>query len=437
MKFKTLALSLGLMAAATLCMAQKNVIVMIMDGGGFNQYASGNIYETGNPMGIYSKFPVKLAVSTYPYTTSGVANGRRDGYYDPSKAWTSMSYPLQRPTDSAASATAIACGVKTYNGAIGLDRFGNKVPNLIEKLMAKGKSGGVVTTVTISHATPAGFSAHSSSRGNAADIANEQIFKSNYSVIMGCGHPLFDDSGNKLAKPDNYGNVGGKETWDKIVKGDIPLKFIDTRKQFQDLASGKIKADRVLGVAQASYTLSCNRAGDSKTPYNVPLVKTTPTLAEMAKGALNVLSQNKKGFALMIEGGAIDSACHGNNGVRAVEEADQYNQTVEAVMKWVESHGGWKDTLLVCTADHETGFLWGTGSSKEANDRPNLKPVVNNGKGKMPGVMFFTGGHSNSLVPIFAIGAGSERLNTYATKVDPVRGKYLDNIYISKAILDE
>ena len=437
MKFRTLALSLGLMAAATLCMAQKNVIVMIMDGGGFNQYASGSIYETGNPMGIYSKFPVKLAVSTYPYTTTGVVNGRRDGYYDPSKAWTSMSYPLQRPTDSAASATAIACGVKTYNAAIGIDRFGNKVPNLIEKLMAKGKSGGVVTSVPLSHATPAGFSAHNKARGNYAEIANEQIFKSNYSVIMGCGHPLYDDSGNKLDKPDNYNYVGGKDTWNKIVKGDIPLKFIETRKQFQDLASGKIKADRILGVAQMASTLSSGRAGDSKAPFDVPLVKSAPTLVEMSLGALNVLNQNKKGFALMIEGGAIDWACHGNNGVRLVEEAVQYNQTVEAVMKWIESHGGWNNTLLICTADHETGFLWGTGSGKEGGDRPNLKPVVNNGKGKMPGVVFSTGGHSNSLVPIFAKGAGSERLNIYATKVDPVRGRYLDNIYISKAILNE
>lgn len=437
MKIRALALAIGLIAAGTLCHAQKNVIVMIMDGGGFNQYAAGNIYLTGNTEGLYKSFPVKLAMSTYPYTTSDSKEGRRNGSYDPSKAWSSYAYPLLRPTDSAAAATAMACGLKTYNAAIGIDRLGKPVANVIELEIEKGKSGGVVTSVPLSHATPAGFSAHNLKRGNYAEIANEQIFKSKLSVIMGCGHPLYDIDGAKLAKPTNYDYVGGETSWNKIVKGDTPLKFIETRKQFQDLANGKLKTDRVLGIPQVSTTLSSGRTGKGTTPFEVPLVATLPTLLEMTQGALNVLKQNQNGFCLMVEGGAIDWACHDNNAVRAVEESAMFHQTVKYVTDWVSKNGGWDNNLLIVTADHETGFMWGTGSVKEGDDRPVLKPIVNNGKGKMPGMMFLSTGHSNSLVPVYAIGRGSERLNAFARHIDPIRGRYLDNTQLIRAILDK
>ncbi|MHB1461442.1 MAG: alkaline phosphatase [Armatimonadota bacterium] len=436
MKFRTLALAVGMMATGALCHAQKNVIVMIMDGGGFNQYAAGNIYLTGNTEGIYKNFPVKLAMSTYPYTTSDSPEGRRNGSYDPSKAWNSFAYLKTRPTDSAAAATAMACGVKTYNAAIGMDMAGKPVQNVIEAEMAMGKSGGVVTSVPLSHATPAGFSAHNAKRGNYAEIANEQIFRSKLNVIMGCGHPLYDDNGVKLEKPTNYDYVGGEESWKKIVKGDIPLKFIETRQQFQQLAAGKIRADRVLGIPQAASTLSSGRAGKSVVPFDVPIASSLPTLQEMTQGALTVLRQNKNGFALMVEGGAVDWACHSNDAPRAVEEAVMFDQTVESVMKWIEKNGGWKDNLLIVTADHETGYLWGTGSGKEGDDRPVFKPIVNNGKGKLPGMAFNYTSHTNSLVPIFAKGAGAERFNAYARLIDPVRGRYIDNTQIIKAILD-
>ncbi len=437
MKFRTLAMAIAIMATATLCHAQKNVIVMIMDGGGYNQYAVGNIYLTGNTEGIYKNFPVKLSISTYPYTTSDSPDGRRNGSYDPSKAWSSFAYPKTRPTDSAAAATALACGIKTYNASIGMDMSGKPVQNMIEAEMAMGKSGGVVSSVPFAHATPAGFSAHNAKRGNYAEIANEQIFKSKLNVIMGCGHPLYDDSGAKLEKPTNYDYVGGEESWKKIIKGDIPLKFIETRQQFQELAAGKIIADRVLGIPQTSSTLSSGRAGKSVVPFDIPLVASVPTLLEMTQGALNVLRQNKNGFALMVEGGAVDWACHGNDAPRTVEESAMFHQTVEYVMKWVAKNGGWKDNLLIVTADHETGYLWGTGSGKEGEDRPVFKPIVNNGKGKLPGMAFNYTSHTNSLVPVFAIGKGSERLNTYARQIDPIRGRYLDNTQIVKAILDK
>jgi alkaline phosphatase len=165
-------------------------------------------------------------------------------------------------------------------------------------------------------------------------------------------------------------------------------------------------------------------------PQTVPFVKTVPDLAEMTRGALNVLDNNPKGFFLMIEGGAVDWANHNNQGGRMIEEMTDFSQSVAAVIAWVEANSNWNETLLIVTGDHETGYLWGPNSGKPAT----FNPIIDNGKNHMPGMQYYATKHCNSVIPFFAKGQGSELFPAEATHKDPVRGPYINNIDVAKTI---
>ncbi len=168
----------------------KNVIIMISDGCGYNHINAASIYQYGKMhAAVYERFPVKLAMCT------SSASGEK---YDPQKAWQNFEYVKKRPTDSAA--TAMSTGVKTYNGAIGMDMQKRPVPNIVEQCEQAGKSTGVVTSVILSHATPAGFSVHNISRDNYEAIARSMLM-SGLDVIMGAGHPLFNVHGQPSVSP--------------------------------------------------------------------------------------------------------------------------------------------------------------------------------------------------------------------------------------------
>jgi len=204
---------------------------------------------------------------------------------------------------------------------------------------------------------------------------------------------------------------------------------VQTRSDFQALMSGETPA-RVCGIPQVAKTLQQLRGGNADAaPYAVPMNNNVPTLPEMALGALNVLDEDPDGFFLMIEGGAIDWASHSNQSGRMIEEQLDFTHAVEAVVSWVEEHSNWQETLLVVTADHETGYLWGPGSN------PNWRPLVNNGAGVVPGMTWYTTIHTNSLVPVYAQGAAGQSLAGLANQIDPVRGAYLDNAELGAWLL--
>jgi len=148
-----------------------------------------------------------------------------------------------------------------------------------------------------------------------------------------------------------------------------------------------------------------------------------PSLETMTQGALNVLSADPDGFFVMIEGGAVDWANHSNDMGRMIEEQIDFNDSVQAVVDWVSANSSWDDTLLIVTADHETGYLWGPGSGTPAT----FNPIVDNGAGNLPGYQYNSGGHTNSLVPLYAIGNGSGLFYGVAVGSDSVRGPYVDN----------
>lgn len=410
--------------------APKNIILMISDGCGYNQIDAASYYQYGaTGKQVYEQFPVKVGMSHYSV-----------GFYDPAKAWASFDYVKNGPTDSAAAATAMASGYKTYDAGIGVDINKNPVKLISQRAKELGKSTGVITSVEFSHATPAGFIAHNVSRNNYQAIANEMILSSATDVIMGAGNPWYDDNGVQLSTPKTYQYVGGTATWDGLVNGTLavadadgdgtpdPWTLIQTKADFEKLTTGATPK-RVIGCAQAHTTLQQARGGDGKAaPYVVPMNQNVPSLETMSKGALNVLDNNEKGFFLMIEGGAIDWAGHANQSGRVIEEEIDFNKAVEAVVDWVNTNSNWDDTLLIVTGDHETGYLTGSGSN------PTWNPLVNNGAGVLPGMQWNSADHTNSLVPLFAKGAASQLLKNYAKITDPVRGLYLDNTEVAKTM---
>ncbi|MBN1628840.1 MAG: alkaline phosphatase, partial [Thermoleophilia bacterium] len=219
--------------------AVRNVILMISDGCGYNHITATDYYMGRKQ--AYEQFPVRLGMSTYEYENSelklveydpedlvdlpddpklGVWSPKNLLGYDPALMWEDFSYsayPLS--TDSASAATAMAGGLKTYNGAIGVDINGEPVELVSQRAEELGKATGVVTTVQWSHATPAGFVAHNTSRNNYAAIAKEMIYSSATDVVMGAGHPWFDNDGKDAATPNTFKYVGGEDTWNDLVAG--------------------------------------------------------------------------------------------------------------------------------------------------------------------------------------------------------------------------
>jgi alkaline phosphatase len=435
---------------ATTVRPPRNVILMIVDGAGFNQFRAASSFLTGRTNGLVcDAFPVKLAVSTFSASGQG---------YDPRLAATNPAYIKWTPTDSAAAATAMATGNKTVNGALGVDTQSRPLSNAVEAASASGRSAGLITTVPFSHATPAGFAAHSQDRGQYAGIADQMLTKSPLTVLMGCGHPLYDTDGKLRLVPGGFDYVGGSGLWEKIRKQEVigvsiatapagPWTLVEDRAAFVALATGAAPV-RVLGVATVTDTLQQKRKagkdwnGDGKIDaddtveapaFGDPFVTNVPTLVDMTKAALNVLDDNPRGFFLMIEGGAVDWAGHNNQGGRMIEEMADVNEAIRTVCEWVEAHGGWEDSLLVVTADHETGYLQGT-VAESASDY--YKSVAGGEKGEMPNLTWVLKGHSNQLVPLYAKGRFSDRFAGRVRGLDPMRGPYVDNTDIGRILLD-
>jgi alkaline phosphatase len=431
--------------------APKNIIIMISDGMGYNTNLAASYYQYGEAdKQVYHRFPFQFFMSTYSAaqgmnpTSADPCYGKVN--YDPAAAWASFDYVKFCPTDSAAAATAMAAGVKTYNAAINVDLYGKPVENIIDRAEKLGKATGVVSSVQLSHATPAGFVAHNTSRNSYEAIANEMIFMSQVEVIMGLGNPWFDDNGIKRSATTNnhYRYVGGKATWDTLVGGTAvgadadqdgqpdAWVLIQTREEFQNLASGPTPK-RLIGVPQAHTTLQQSRAGDGNAdPFVVPMTPTVPTLPEMTQAALNVLDNDPDGFVVMIEGGAVDWAGHANQPGRIIEEQMDFDLAVETVVDWVKENSNWGETLLIITGDHETGYV--TGPESGANGAAIWNAVVNNGAGVLPGMQFNSGDHTNTLIPFYAKGDDARWFTKAVVGEDPVYGRYIDNTDIAKVI---
>jgi alkaline phosphatase len=379
--------------------------------------------------------------------------------YDPSQAWSDWWYQQNFATDSAAAGSAMSTGQKTYKGSICWSLDGEPMENLVDYADARGKATGVVTSVMLSHATPASYVAHNPARGNYAEIAQEMV-ASPLDVIMGAGHPDYDHNGEPApgdpADPGDWKYVGGHDQWQDLqagaAGGDQPWTLIEDKLDFEALASGDLLPERVFGCAKVGYSLQHDRDGypafnAPDAPYEDPFIDTVPTLETMTRGALNVLGQDPEGFLVMVEGGAIDWAGHGRALERMIEEQDDFNAAVDAAIAWVETNSSWDETLIVVTGDHETGFLWGPGVDPQ-DESTWFAPVVDNGAGNVPGFYYYSApeddwqaptgsaGHTNMAVPFFVRGAGAGHVLSFADETDPVVGDYLDNTELGLACFD-
>ena len=431
----------------------KHVFLMVADGAGYNSWDATSMFQgrwdasTGKSTQAWEGPPwVAFGCSTYPLNTSATptGSGLQDAglIYDPAKAWDSAhGYDWLRSgaTDSAAAATALATATKTFNNAINWSDLDQPLgPTLAEMAKAAGKAVGVVTTVPWSHATPAGLAnAHNVSRKNLAELANAMLAGEVLDVIMGAGNPDYDDNGQPREVPGDYPSVVGAETWRAIeaararpagtYQGFRPLA---TLAEFQALISGPTPR-RVLGTAQVATTLQEARQGApaGEPGADSPRNPGVPDLVTLVRGALNVLDEDPDGLFLVIEGGAIDWANHQNNASRMIEEQLDFFAAVEAVIAWVEANSHWGESLLILTADHETGLPWGPRS-----DQVPFDPLVDQGAGRVPQLAFNATGHTNSLVPVYARGAGSEWLARFVIGDDPVRGAYVDNTGVAQVL---
>ena len=417
----------------------KRIILMVADGSGFNTFLASDYFENGAAgSGPCASFDVALACSTYPlHKGSAPGSGGYLGRYDPAATWSSFLHARSNATDSAAAATALATGSKTYRTAVAWTDFNMPVLSILRHAMARGRSGGLVTSVALTHSTPAAFVAHNVSRKAGDAIALEMLTNTVLRVLMGCGHPGYDDHGTAKASGFDYTYVGSPAMWNSLTAGTAggpnPWSYIESPAQFDQLAAGASIPNRVCGVARAISTLQANRPGNVfADPFAVPLNTNVPSLATMVRGALNVLNQDSDGFFLVVEGGAIDWAASSNRAGRLIEEQVAFNAAVRAVTNWIGSVDGWTNTLVIVTCDHETGMVWGPASGA---GQPNpWDPVANFGAGIMPGLKFNTRDHSNTLVPLYAHGAGAGVLSGYARKTDPVYGPYADNTDVFKTL---
>lgn len=268
-------------------------------------------------------------------------------------------------TDSGAAATALATGVRTYNYAIGVGPDGTRLETVLEAAEQKGMSTGLVATSSVTHATPAAFAAHVTNRNEQYEIARQMAVSSGVDVLLGGGRQYFLPG----SRPDGADLLA-------------PLRA---------RGCAYVEAEAAL-TASVSAGTSCV-VGLFATDHMPKVTEgRTPALVQMATAALSILQRDPDGFFLMIEGSQIDFAGHANDGEYNLAETLDFDAAVAAVLRVLKDR---PNTLVVVTADHETGGL-------------TAEP------GATPGSIIFrwtTTGHTDAPVPLFARGKAAQELS--------------------------
>lgn len=312
-----------------------NVILFIGDGMGYGQVAAAGLYANGvSGMLSFETFPRQAQVTTFSADSS--------------------------ITDSAAAATAMATGHKVNNGVISIARPGDgrELQTVLEQAATAGKATGLVTTTYISHATPAAFGAHEASRANYNQIVQDYLRQTRPNVLFGGALYLSESD----AAAAGY----------SVVKDAAQLQALDTENA--DFVSGQF--------AVGHMTYESDRGPATREPH----------LSEMTAVALSILDNDPHGFFLMVEGGRIDHAAHAHDLEKTIGETLEFSRAVRTAVDWA-SRAMQLDTLILVTADHETG---------------GLMVLADRGIGRYPEVVWTDTGHTGANVPIYAWGTNSE-----------------------------
>lgn len=234
-------------------------------------------------------------------------------------------------TDSAAAATSIAGGVKTQSGVIGLaaDKK-TKTETIAEKLKKEGYKVGIVSSVALNHATPAAFYAHTKSRGNYYDIA-QQMANSDFDYF----------AGGALLNPKGL-DKNQKDAFD-ILK-EKGYNITDNKDEIMSLNS---EAGKV-------YAINPQIQDSSAMEYSIDTDKDSLMLNDFVKKGIDVL-KNDKGFFMMVESGKIDWAGHANDAMTNISDVSELDKAVNEAVKFADKHSD--ETLILVTGDHETGGM--------------------------------------------------------------------------------
>ncbi|MGG3821047.1 alkaline phosphatase [Geobacillus thermodenitrificans] len=359
----------------------KNVIMLVGDGMGIAQRNAIRLATKG--------IDGELEMDSMPY--SGLIH-------------TNSADPKSFITDSAAAASAIATGVKTYNGAISVDLQGKPVKTILEQAKKAGKATGLVTTAQVTDATPAAFAAHTANRSTQSDIAKQYIEKTKVDVILGGGEDYWYPAGHPGYYPDTAEDAeeGSKGTQGNLVERAKKLGYTYVRTADE---LKRAKGRKLLGLFANEEMFQKRSEGEGK--YN-PVV----SLPDMTKKAIDVLSKNKKGFFLVVEEEAIDEMSHDNNGSLMIKAGQQFDQAVAVAKRYAKHH---PDTLVLVLADHESGGLTieTPGDADESEDSNTLSDengpfAVAHSKQTFT-LNWTTTGHTAAGVPLTAMGPGAKR----------------------------
>jgi alkaline phosphatase len=411
---KTAALALAvLFAFSTICAQKaKYVFLFIGDGMGLGHVSlteawlsqkDGKISST--PLG-FTQFPVMGVATTY--SASNII------------------------TCSSAAATALASGYKANNSTVGIYPDSIPLTQISYKLKELGYKIGIMTSVTLDHATPAGFYAHSNRRRNYYEIAL-QLPDSGFDFFGGGGFQGTRDKEIKGAEEQIYGKIAEKGYTIALGVEDYKAKKAKADKMIL-LQDGKKKRDSAL------HTVIGREKGDL-------------TLAQVLESAIDFIYEpDGKGFFIMCEGGQIDWEAHSNRAAGVITETIDFDKAIAVAYEFYKAHPD--ETLIVITADHETGGLT-LGREKGYtfdltvfNDAINGKPVRKeaiDSLNKAARIGFTTKGHTGIPVPVFAIGAGSQMFAGRIDNTDIPKNimkamdatpLYTDHYYKRKAVFD-
>lgn len=272
-------------------------------------------------------------------------------------------------TDSASAATALACGVKTRDGMIGKDHDGRPMKSILDVARKKGKATGLISTTRITHATPAGFYAAVLHRDMESAIASQFVEETKVDVGLSSGAQFFIPKGTSVENHDllkttpRGGGLGpSKREDDRDLILEAKAKgysIVVNESQLRELDSSSTR--RVLGLfGGIAFPAAIDRQPQMATGF--------PSLGDMTKKALEILSRTPEGFFLMVEAGQIDWAEHANDVAATLHEMMEMDEALGVIMEFTQKE---PSTLVILTADHATG---GPAIAYNAHNPP--KPVI-------------------------------------------------------------
>jgi alkaline phosphatase len=468
-----------------------NVVLIIADGMCANNELAASRYLYGVDKGLsFHNWPCHAYESTWDVTTydrfAWLAAGSGAQRYDPARFDPLLGYdPAQggsvpqegRPseqdvyfltrlyawgedgsgsvkprlpaTDSAAAATALACGRKTDNGNLAWlpgDPADGALETIAEKLRRqRGGAIGVCSTVPFSHATPAAFVAHNPGRGNYHDIAREIIEQTRPEVVIGGGHPAYSLNSHGAVE-DSY--ISSADYG--LIRDDPDYVFVERRGHAAggtallnaaDLAAAQDK--KLFGLfGGAGGSLSDITVSDSPGAPQVTHGTADPTAAQLAQAALTVLSRDPDGFFLMVEQGDIDWCNHDNDFAAGIGCMWDLDRLAAAVVDWIEQPGDsvtLDNTLVVVLPDHThylrlpTALGRGELPQQVAVDVDRAEPWVHSWAYPGGEVLWRARDHTNELGDIYAIGGGTAHLESLAGSWYPGT-RIIDNTQVYQAM---